>query len=271
MQRRSRSMAPPKHDMITVHAGRSQKPAVATKITIYGPRGSKSVVQQAPSSRRRTSESQQPRRPIPSDKSDAWEPEEVEDGAAPSTTFLEKDPKPVKPPIHKRQPVRVLVAASGYIDLATAASGSGSRSQAARARMATLTSADAESPEVIKCSDSFVQLHTTYTDAKRFVFHRVYGSTSPNDSMFTEVLPIVMDAANGINGHIIVSGQAGGFVPARVSCISPAGSCTSDGFAFCILFILRRRTASPPRGSRTAWKAARTSQQVNPSAFCRAR
>jgi regulatory protein YycH of two-component signal transduction system YycFG len=59
--------------------------------------------------------------------------------------------------------------------------------------------------EIIKCSDTFVQLNTTYTDSKRYMFHKVYGSTQPNDSVFAEVLPVVLDTTNGVNAHIIVS------------------------------------------------------------------
>ena len=122
-------------------------------------------------------------------------------GSLSEVSFLVRDPKPRGQPLSRRSPVRVLVAANGYIDASfmhgSSKSGSGKSPRSS-------PSADKDSG-YISCTDNFVQLSTTYTDCKRFMFDKVFGSTDPTDGMFNEVLPTVMDVVNGINGHVIVS------------------------------------------------------------------
>lgn len=116
-------------------------------------------------------------------------------------TFLERSPVPRRNPVSRHANVRVLVAASGYIDHATS-----SKNMLRGNKTSAPESKDSPDPaEVIACSDSFVQIHTTYTDSKRFLFHKVFGSTKPTDGMFQELLPAIIDVANGINSQIIVS------------------------------------------------------------------
>ena len=121
---------------------------------------------------------------------------------------MECDPQPTGLPQTRGDPVRVLVAASGYIDLTSSDESYNSvcaaAGRAARASGCQDTNPDNAQYESIRCSDTFVQMNTTYTDSQRFMFHKVYGSTQPNEGMFAEILPLILDSANGINGHVVV-------------------------------------------------------------------
>jgi hypothetical protein len=184
-------------------------------IQIYGSRGFRSVVQGkwAPV-RRSRSEVRPPRTPSKQlGKSKCREGSQSRRSVIAGTpqTFLEADPQPSGFPHARNQPVRVIVAASGYIDYTASLDVYAVRAAAAaRTARASGTlngtgASDADACEIIRCSDTFVQLNTTYTDSKRFIFHKVYGSTQPNDSVFAEVLPVVLDTTNGVNAHIVVS------------------------------------------------------------------
>ncbi len=121
-----------------------------------------------------------------------------------TVSFLAPMPKPHGQPHCRRNPVRVLVAAQGYID-ASFSRGNGRNTGGPAATGRSPRSAPEREGDFISCTDNYVQLSTTYTDTKRFVFDKVYGSTDPTDGMFHQILPTVMDVANGINGHVIVS------------------------------------------------------------------
>lgn len=149
---------------------------------------------------------------LASDDLIAREKRQEESVSAPVVSFLEKDPKPEGHPRCWDSHVRVLVAASGYIDFKS--SSRLARAKTVAGKLARATGTEKVDTNYISCTDSFVQLNTTYTDSKRFMFHKVYGSTNPTDIMFQDIVPMILDTTNGINGSVVVR------TAAQLSCIT---------------------------------------------------